>query len=220
MVIIREGFSRKAPPDLSNVIHERTNGKMIKLKYGNTNTFFIPGDNGGLLVDTDVAGSLPRFFKAIKAAGIGFDEIKYVTATHFHPDHAGLIGELQKRGVKLAVFDVQRPYVHFADGIYEKDGARTYVPVDEFAAETVPTDASRAFLKTLGIDGEVVPTPSHSKDSVSLVLDDGNCLVGDLEPLSFAEGYPDPRSLKADWNAIMIHRPKKIYFAHANEKEI
>lgn len=191
---------------------------MIKLKYGNTNTFFIHGDNGGLLVDTDAAGSLPRFFKAIKEAGIGFDEIKYVIATHFHPDHAGLIGELQKRGVKLAVFDVQLPYVHFADGVYEKDGARGYVPVDGSAAEVVPTGESRAFLKTLGINGEIVPTPSHSKDSVSLVLDDGNCLVGDLEPFSFAEGYDDPHSLRADWNAIMLHRPKTVRFAHANEK--
>lgn len=218
---MREGLLIKAPLALSKTFftRERTE-KMIKLKYGNTNTFFIRGDKGGLLVDTDVAGSLPQFFKAIKSAGIGFDEIKYVMATHFHPDHAGLIGELQKRGIKLAVFDIQLPCVHFANDIYEKDGARCYVPVDGSTAVTVPAEKSRAFLKTLGIDGEVVPTPSHSEDSVSLVLDDGNCLVGDLEPFSFAEGYPDPSALKADWNAIMLHRPKKIYFAHANEKEL
>ena len=30
---------------------------MIKLRYGNTNTFFIPGSEGGLLVDTDWAGT-------------------------------------------------------------------------------------------------------------------------------------------------------------------
>jgi hypothetical protein len=43
---------------------------MIKLRYGNTNTFYIPGSDGGLLVDTDWAGTLPLFFKAIKTAGI------------------------------------------------------------------------------------------------------------------------------------------------------
>ena len=29
---------------------------MKKLRYGNTNTFYIDGNNGGLLVDTDYAG--------------------------------------------------------------------------------------------------------------------------------------------------------------------
>ena len=44
----------------------QTDKYMIKLKYGNTNTYFI----GGLLIDTDYAGTLPSFYKALKAAGI------------------------------------------------------------------------------------------------------------------------------------------------------
>ena len=43
---------------------------MKKLKYGNTNTFFIPGSCGGLLVDTDYAGTLPAFYRAIKQSSI------------------------------------------------------------------------------------------------------------------------------------------------------
>ena len=38
---------------------------MIKVKYGNTNTFFIQGNNNGLLIDTDYAGTLPAFYKTI-----------------------------------------------------------------------------------------------------------------------------------------------------------
>ena len=38
---------------------------MIRLKYGNTNTFYVSGINGGLLVDTDYAGTLPAFFRAL-----------------------------------------------------------------------------------------------------------------------------------------------------------
>ncbi len=38
----------------------------IKLKYGNTNTFFIRGMSGNLLVDTDYAGTIPAFYRAIK----------------------------------------------------------------------------------------------------------------------------------------------------------
>ena len=43
---------------------------MIKLKYGNTNTFYIPCKDGGLLIDTDYAGTLPAFYKALKYSGI------------------------------------------------------------------------------------------------------------------------------------------------------
>lgn len=56
---------------------------MIKLRYGSTNTFFIPGSKGGLLIDTDWAGTLPQFFKAIKSAGLGLPDISYVLVTHY-----------------------------------------------------------------------------------------------------------------------------------------
>ena len=41
---------------------------MIRLKYGNTNTFLIPCSVGCLLLDTDYFGTLPAFYRAIKQA--------------------------------------------------------------------------------------------------------------------------------------------------------
>ena len=90
---------------------------MIKLRYGNTNTFYIPGSGRGLLIDTDYAGTLPRFFKALKSAGKGIDDIAYVLPTHCHPDHIGIAGELQRLGVGLLLVDVQLSSAHFADAI-------------------------------------------------------------------------------------------------------
>ena len=49
---------------------------MIKLKYGNTNTFFIQGNNNGLLIDTDYAGTLPAFYKTIKANQINIETVR------------------------------------------------------------------------------------------------------------------------------------------------
>ena len=108
---------------------------MIKLRYGNTNTFYIPGSKGGLLIDTDWAGTLPQFFKAIKSAGLGISDISYVLATHYHPDHVGIIGELQRLGVVLLVADVQHGFLHFPDEIFSRDKRLHYVPIDETAAE-------------------------------------------------------------------------------------
>ena len=79
---------------------------MIRLRYGNTNTFLIPCSGGYLLLDTDYAGTLPAFYRAIKQAGVRVSDIAYVLATHYHPDHMGLIPELMKQGVKLLLIAV------------------------------------------------------------------------------------------------------------------
>ena len=193
---------------------------MIKLRYGNTNTFFIPGSEGGLLVDTDWAGTLPQFFKAIKAAGIETKAITTLLITHYHPDHMGLAGRLQQFGVKLLIVDVQRPFVHASDEIFARDKRLSYRAVDESTATGFSCAESRAVLKELGIDGEILHTPSHSEDSISLLLDDGSCLVGDLEPLAYLAGYEENPALKSDWEQIMARHPKRILYAHANEQRL
>ena len=193
---------------------------MIKLRYGNTNTFYIPGGDGGLLVDTDWAGTLPQFFKAIKAAGIMRKAITTLLVTHYHPDHMGLAGELQQLGVKLLIADVQRPYVHASDEIFARDKRLDYRAVDEDAAMGFSCAESRGVLKALGIDGEILHTPSHSEDSISLLLDEGSCLVGDLEPLAYLAGYDENHALKSDWEQIRKRYPKRILYAHANEQTL
>ena len=191
---------------------------MTTLRYGNTNTCYIPGTKGGLLVDTDWAGTLPLFYRAIKAAGIALEDISFVMATHYHPDHAGLIGQLQALGVTLLLPDVQRNFVHFPDGIFQRDRRLRYIPADESSARVISCDESRAFLRGLGIDGEIFPTPSHSKDGVTLLLDDGTCIVGDLEPAAYMDAYEDNPQLMRDWEEIRRRNPRRIVYAHANEQ--
>lgn len=190
----------------------------IKLKYGNTNTFFIRGMNGNLLVDTDYAGTLPAFYRAIKEHHIKISDITYVLATHYHPDHIGLVSELMKQGVRLLVIDTQYSHIHFADAILGRDHSLAYEPIHEDNAITLSTAESRAFLANIGIDGEIVATTSHSADSISLILDSGECFVGDLEPIEYLAAYEQNEKLKYDWELVMRYAPKTIYYAHANEK--
>ena len=191
---------------------------MIKIKYGNTNTFFIPGRRGGLLIDTDYAGTMPLFYKAIKSAGLRVTDIAYVLPTHYHPDHMGLVGQLTEQGVKLLLVDSQKEAVHFSDGIFARDRV-PYTPVKEAEATVISCSESRVFLSAIGICGEIICTPSHSNDSVSLVLDDGSCFVGDLEPLEYLDAYEEQSALKKDWEHIEAFKPKTIYYAHRPEKK-
>ena len=193
---------------------------MIGLKYGNTHTFFIPGKAGGLLVDTDYAGTLPAFFRALKTNHLELNNISYVLPTHCHPDHVGLIGELQKLGVRLLLIDTQLAAVHYPDEIFGRDKHLRYIPIDENQAAVIPCDESRGFLRSIGIEGEIISTPSHSEDSVSVILDCGECFVGDLEPYEYLDGYDDNPQLENDWDLILSMKPKRILYAHLNEKII
>ncbi len=192
---------------------------MIRLKYGNTNTFFISGDNGGLLFDTDYAGTLPAFCRAVKQNGIAVKDIKYVLASHYHPDHMGLIGELMKQGVKLLMVDAQKDFIHYSDSIFARDKIRC-PPIDETQAAVIACKDSRSFLSRMGIRGEIIRTPSHSEDSVSLVLDDGDCFVGDLEPFEYLGAYTENAQSESDWEQILSYRPKRVFYAHVPEKTL
>ena len=123
-----------------------------------------------------------------------------------------------KQGVRLLLMDTQTKDVHFSDQIFAREKALHFIPIDESKAKVVSCHESRAFLAGIGIAGEIIPTPSHSRDSVSLVLDDGDCLVGDLEPMEYLSAYQEPPALKKDWDAILSFHPKRILYSHANEK--
>lgn len=200
-------------------VRSRGDCMVTKLKYGNTNTFYVPGTKGGILVDTDYAGSLSMFYRALKQNGLTVAQIDHVMATHFHPDHMGLIGELTEMGVKLLLVDVQKDHVHFSDGIFARDGL-SFVPIDDSLATVISCEESRGFLLSLGIAGEIIHTPCHSEDSVCLMLDDGDCIAGDLEPCEYIAAYGENDKLKSDWDRVLSFSPKRIFFSHMPEREL
>ncbi len=189
---------------------------MITLRYGNTNTYYIDG----LLIDTDMPGTIGGLFKELKRNSLELKDIRYVLATHYHPDHMGLISELMSYGVRLLLIDKQKEYVHFSDPIFERQKGLKYEPIRENDAVVISCAESRQFLDGLGIKGEIISTESHSADGIALITDDGNCFVGDLEPLSFIDAYENNPLLKNDWETILNRNPKSIYFGHVNSLKL
>ena len=150
---------------------------------------------------------LPAFYRAIKQNGIKVSDIAWVLATHYHPDHIGLIPELMRQGVKLLLLDTQKDFIHFSDYIFARDRL-PFEPVDETKATVISCAESREFLSGIGISGEIIYTPSHSQDSISLILDNGDCFVGDLQPREYGENE--------DWAKVMGFHPKRVFYSHAN----
>ncbi|HHT08303.1 MAG TPA: MBL fold metallo-hydrolase [Clostridiales bacterium] len=184
------------------------------LKYGNTRCYCI---NNRVMIDTDWAGTLPAFFKCIKENHIKISDIEYLIVTHFHPDHMGISQEFIELGMTLIAFEEQRAYIHCSDSIFSKDKNTPFKPIDGSKILFMSCADSRSFLFRLGIEGEVIHTAGHSDDSISVILDEGIAIVGDLSPLHTISGYKDKR-LEESWNSILSHNIKKIYYGHFNEE--
>ena len=185
---------------------------MIKLlKYGNTNCYYIEGKNGTVLLDTDWAGTLQLFYSKIKELNI--KSIDYLLITHYHPDHMGIAQDIvENMNAKLLVVDVQQDYIHSSDKIFENDKNIRFKPIITKPI-IISCEQSRKFLNELGIDGEIIYTPGHSDDSISLILDKGIAFVGDLYDLNSAAAFNDEK-ITDSWERILSHNISKICYGH------
>jgi glyoxylase-like metal-dependent hydrolase (beta-lactamase superfamily II) len=189
------------------------------LKYGTTNTYLIEGRGGYLLLDTGWAGTLPAFYRALGEMKVAAQEIRYVLVTHYHPDHMGIVQDVVNTGAQLVIVDVQKNYVHGSDAIFAKEAKTPFTPVDESRAQVISCAESRAFLKDFGIDGEILHSPGHSDDSISLWLDQGVLFVGDLNPLYEREMHLGTQ-IDATWEMLLAKKPKTVYYGHAKPAEL
>jgi len=97
---------------------------------------------------------------------------------------------------------------------------RTYVKPQDQYQDIVLDDnivisaaESRAFLARIGIQGEIISTPGHSDDSVTLILDDGSAFTGDLTPPQAAP--LDPANLaRQSWERIRAAGGRTVYPGH------
>lgn len=191
-----------------------------QLKYGNTNTFYISNGHGGILIDTDWAWTLSAFYKAIKSRNIKIEDIHYLIITHYHPDHMGLAGELIELGIKLIVIDIQYDFIHCSDNIFQRDKHRIYKPIPNDRISVISCKESRYFLEKLGINGEIIYTPGHSDDSISIILDEGIAIVGDIDPVDNVLAYDMNNMLRNSWNKILSYDLKVVFYGHANERDV
>ena len=107
--------------------------------------------------------------------------IRFIMITHHHPDHAGLTQEIkQASNARLVIHEKQIPFLENLKAFYAGKG--TYEPIRVEASDLILKSPNRAALGQIGVQGEIVETPGHSDDSVSLVLDSGMAFVGDLHP--------------------------------------
>ena len=187
---------------------------ITELKYSNTNTYLIESDSGTILYDTGWAGTFQPFCQALGEKEKRLQDINYILISHFHPDHMGIAQEIAAHGPVISIIDIQKDYVHSSDEIFAKEPRLHFEPINDDKLKVISIEDSRVFLKELGIDGEIIHTPGHSDDSVSLWLDNGSLFVGDLNPLYELEVHKGTQ-IEKSWNKLLSYKPEIIYYGHA-----
>jgi len=182
---------------------------IVNVGYRSANYRVVSAGTSRVLVDIGWPGTLGTMKANLRRMGVPLHEIRYALATHYHIDHAGLAEELKREGVPLLVLDVQVDAIAVMK-TWTKPSDR-YVEITPDGNVTISFEESRHRLGEIGIAGEILPTPGHSADSVSLLLDDGSAFTGDLPPEAYCGDNP---AAIESWRRLRQQGAARVHPAH------
>ena len=172
--------------------------EIITIKVSFTNCFLVKAKKGYLMIDTSYPNKYASFLRKLQKRKIDLKEIKYLLLTHHHDDHAGFAAELVKdTGAKIIAQEQAIPYLEKGQSEEESKPVNccirtllgaftlfhkfTYPPVKVTDRDLIiKKDNFKLLKEEVGIDGMILHTPGHTRDSISVVLADGKAFVGDL----------------------------------------
>ncbi len=184
---------------------------IVNVGYRSTNYWVVSAGNSRLLVDIGWPGTMGAMRANLDRMDIPLDEIRYTIATHYHMDHAGLAQEFKRAGVPLLVLETQIDAIPRMKAHMKPLG--NYIEITLNDNVNISFAESRAVLEKIGIAGEILPTPGHSDDSISLLLDDGSAFTGDLTQLALVNEQ-HAATVAASWQLLRDHGATRIYPAH------
>ncbi len=184
---------------------------IVNVGYDSTNYYVIEQNRQRLLVDVGWPGTLSKLTASLKRKGLALMDVNYLIATHYHPDHAGLVQELKDRGVKHVILEQQLSAIPQLK-TYMKPGSG-YVDIRLQDSLHLKTAESRAWLRSIGLSGEIVGTPGHSEDSVCIVLDEGFAFTGDLTPPVMVD-TDKAEVVEQSWARLRALNVQTIYPGH------
>jgi endoribonuclease LACTB2 len=184
---------------------------IVNVGYDSTNYYVVATDRAKLLIDVGWPGTLPKLRHQLSVKGMRLQELTHLLVTHYHPDHAGLAQELREAGIQLLVIEEQREAIpHLRKYMKPSHPFRDIALHD---ARVISTEHSRDLLNGLGIAGEIVHTPGHSDDSISLVLDTGVAFTGDLLGPTMVADEARPTAAQS-WERLRARNVRQIYPGH------
>ena len=208
-----------------------TAAEVHQIKLGIANAYIVRQD-GVILIDTGDPGSEGAILDAAKERGIAPGDIRLILLTHGHGDHAGSASSLRAMtGAKVAIHRDDAEKLRSGNQgrlraicltgrilgpFFNAKKKAEYPPLEPDILITDDLD-----LRTYGVDGTVIPTPGHTPGSVSVLLADGEAIVGDLIFPSIPSEKPglpfwadDRAEVHQSIRILLEQRPRKFYTGH------
>lgn len=208
--------------------------RIVPIDLGFDTAYVLQAD-GCILIDAGQPRRVGVFDRALADAALSPEDITTIILTHAHWDHMGSAAAIRTlTGAEL--------WVHRSESAWVRSGrpllppgvtpwGRTFMRVHKLLMPLIhvpPSEVDRELddaplrLDAVGIPGVLVHTPGHSPGSVSIILDSGEALVGDLAmnrlPICRAPSLPifadDPGEVTLSWNRVLEHPVERVFPAH------
>ncbi|MBN1856489.1 MAG: MBL fold metallo-hydrolase [Dehalococcoidia bacterium] len=151
-----------------------------------TNAYVITGSKH-VLVDPGPEGGAGELLQQLSRHRISLGDIGLIVITHGHPDHFGCAAQLKEwTQAPVAVHELDAEYIHWGSVPAVNPVTKLGGLARSFFKTKCPSVEPDILLREgdkLGRyagRGRVILTPGHTAGSISIILPDGNCIVGDL----------------------------------------
>jgi glyoxylase-like metal-dependent hydrolase (beta-lactamase superfamily II) len=208
--------------------------EIIPIALGFDTCYVLKGD-GVVAVDAGAPNKVGAFLAGLQRVSIRPEDVQLIVITHGHWDHIGSARDMKSAtGASLAMHEreiawfkesgtpLSRGITLWGKAFYAIH--RIFMPLIDVppAKVDMPLEDVGMSLSEFGIPGRILYTPGHSVGSVSVLLDGGEALVGDLAmnkfPLRLSPGLPifadDPTAVIASWELLLDAGAKVVYPAH------
>lgn len=217
-----------------------TDQTVYGVKLGWTRCYLLPCTGGHLLIDTDYSRYYQLFERKLLDLGIALSDIKYLLLTHHHDDHAGFAAQLvRSAGCRViahrdAVGPLSRGKSEGTDHAVNRRCRITlalytlrhrdydFPPLTLTGKDMVIEGDDGSLLQEIGVNGTILHTPGHTRDSISVVLSDRGAFVGDAA-MNFlwwtGMGHrpivvEDINVVYESWQRLREHGARVIYPSH------
>ena len=194
--------------------------KVVILKLGFSLAFLLC-DQGIVMVDTGINVNKQKYLREFDRAGINPNDINLLVITHAHIDHyagADVIKELtdapilcHKNAAKYLYSgrnNIIRPQDKFAEKALEVISGCLPEQVTPIKPDILID--KELSLTSFGIHGEIIMSPGHTDCSISVVLDSGEAITGDIFVPDFFTGKPCLSYFNTDYDKLIVSAKKLL----------
>jgi len=216
--------------------------EIYRLPLGGCNCYLVRQE-GLILIDTGTPNQRETFRRTLERISVSPRDISLIILTHAHNDHTGSGADIKEiTGAPVAINrheqesmdqvpmvlppgigPVGKVMTALLSRVMPLLGKLTGSATDSPACPIdLVLDEEEFTLMPFGVEGKILHTPGHTAGSMSVLLDTGEALVGDLA-MSFLPSWlgspmpllgDDPETIKRSWRLLLDNGARWIYPAH------